>query len=77
VWFLWELQATDLFFYTYRKCLRYETDNSIRKDLKQINESMINWIDSASDRDYLRTLDNAALILWVPYPMELDCYTVP
>ena len=35
-------------------------------DLEKIGINAGNWIDSAPDRDYSRTLVNAALILRVP-----------
>ena len=37
-----------------------------RWDLKEIGINMRNWVDSAQDRDYWRTLVNAALNLRVP-----------
>ena len=35
-------------------------------DLKEIRINMRNWVDSAQNRDYWRTVVNAALNLWVP-----------
>ena len=46
------------------KPMRIWEDN-IRMDLKEIDVNTRNWIDSAQDRDYWRTLVNAALNLWV------------
>ena len=43
---------------------RWEGDITI--DLKEIYVSTRNWIDSARDRDFWRTLMNAALNLRVP-----------
>ena len=40
-------------------------------DLKEVGIPTRNWVDSAQDRDYLRTLVNAALNLRVPWVMEL------
>ena len=42
-----------------------------RMDLKEIGISTKNWVGSAEDRDYWRTLVNAALDLRVAYAMEL------
>ena len=41
-------------------------EDNIRMDLKEMGGSTRNWVDSAQDRDYLRTLENAALNLRVP-----------
>ena len=38
-------------------------EGNIRKDLKEIDVSTRNWIDSAQDTDYCRALVNAALNL--------------
>jgi hypothetical protein len=40
-------------------------------DLKEIFSNTMNWVDSAQDRDYWRTLVNSALNFRVPYAMEL------
>ena len=40
--------------------------NNIRMDLKEIGVNPRNWVDSAQDTDYWRTLVNAALNLRVP-----------
>ena len=45
--------------------------DNIRMDLKEIGINMRNWVDSAQDMHYWRTLVNAALNLGVPYAMEL------
>ena len=34
------------------------------------------WVDSAQDRDYWRSLGNAALNLRVPYAMDIVNYLV-
>ena len=41
-------------------------EDSIRIDLKEIGKNTRNWVDSAQDEDYWRTLVNAALNLRVP-----------
>ena len=46
-------------------------ENNIRIDFKEIGIYTSNWVDSAQDRDYWRTLVNEALNLRVPYAMEL------
>ena len=38
-------------------------EDNIRMDLKEIGINTSNWVDSAQDRDYWRTLVNAALSL--------------
>ena len=40
-------------------------------NLKEIDISTRNWVDSAQDMDYWRALVNAALNLRVPSAMEL------
>ena len=35
-------------------------------DLEEIGINAGNWVDSAQDKDYWRTLVNAAFNLWVP-----------
>ena len=46
-----------------RRC-RWE--DNIRMDLKEIGINMRNWVDSAQDRDYWRTLVNVVLNLRIP-----------
>ena len=41
-------------------------NNNIRMDLEEIGMNAGNWVDSAQDRNYWRTLVNAALNLRVP-----------
>ena len=43
----------------------------IRMDLEEIDTNVVNWADSAQDRNYWRVLVNAALNLRVPYAMKL------
>jgi hypothetical protein len=43
-------------------------------DLKEIGINSRNWIDSAQDKDYWRTLVNAALKLRVSLAMKLVRY---
>ena len=45
---------------------RHRWENNIRVYLKEIGINMRNCVDSAQERDYWRTLLNAALNLWVP-----------
>ena len=40
--------------------------DNIRMNIKEIGINTRNWVDSAQDRDYWRTLMNVALNLWVP-----------
>ena len=40
-------------------------EDNIKIDLKEIGVNVISWTDSAQDRDYWRTLENAALNLQV------------
>ena len=44
---------------------RCRSEDNVRMDLEEIDISTRNWIDSAQDKDYWRTLLNAALNLWV------------
>ena len=46
-------------------------EDNIRTDLEEIGINAGKWIDSAQNRDYWRSLLNAALNLRVPYAMEL------
>ena len=46
--------------------LRRRWEDNIRMYIKKININMMNWVDSAQDTDYWRTLVNAALNLLVP-----------
>ena len=39
---------------------------NIRMDLEEIGINAGNWVDLAQDRDYCRTLENAALNLRIP-----------
>ena len=45
---------------------RRRREDNIIIDLKEIGLNMRNWVDSAQDRDYWRTLVNAALNVRVP-----------
>ena len=40
-------------------------EDHIRMDVKEIGVNMKSWMDSAQDRDYWRTFENAALNLQV------------
>ena len=41
-------------------------EDNVRRDLKEMGINRSNWVNSAQDRDYCRTLPNAALILRIP-----------
>ena len=43
-------------------------EDSIRMDLREIDITMRNWVDSTQDRNYQRVHVNAALNLWVHKP---------
>ena len=45
---------------------RRRWEDNIKMDLKEIGINTKNWVDSAQDRNYWRTLVNATLSLWVP-----------
>ena len=45
---------------------RRRWEDNIRMDLKEIGINMRNWVDSAQDRDYWRTLVNVVLNLRIP-----------
>ena len=45
--------------------LRLRWENNIRKNLKEMGINTRNWVDSAQNRDYWRTLENATLNLRV------------
>ena len=45
---------------------RRRWEDNIRMDLEEIGINAGNWVDSAQDRNYWRTLVNAALNLRVP-----------
>ena len=45
---------------------RHRWEDTIRMDLKELGIDTRNWVDSAQDRNYWRTLVNAALNLRVP-----------
>ena len=49
---------------------RRRWEDNIRMDLEEIGINAGKWVDSAQDRDYWRTLVNAALNLRVPSAME-------
>ena len=44
---------------------RHRWEDNIRMDLEEICINTRNWVDSAQDRDYIKTLVNAALNLRV------------
>ena len=46
--------------------VRYRWEDNIIMDLKKIGINMRNWVDLTQDRDYWRTLVNAALNSWIP-----------
>ena len=50
---------------TGKRLLGRPREDNIRMDLKEICINTRNWVDSAQDRDYWRTLVNAALNLRV------------
>ena len=45
---------------------RRRWEDNVRMDLKEIDINTRNWVDSSQDRDYFRTLVNAALNLRFP-----------
>ena len=45
---------------------RHRWEDNIRMHLEEIGINAGNWVDSAHDKDYWRTLVNAALNLRVP-----------
>ena len=45
---------------------RRRWEDNVRKDLEEIGIDAGNWVDSAQDRNYWRTLVNAELNLRVP-----------
>ena len=45
---------------------RRRWEDNIRMDLEEIGINAGNWVDSAQDRDYWRSLVNVALNLQVP-----------
>ena len=49
-------------------------EDNIRMDLEQIGINAGNWVDSAQDMDYWRTLMNAVLNLHVPKPWKQSLY---
>ena len=51
---------------TFGEAYRRRWKDNIRMDLEEIGINAGNWVDSAQDRDYWRTLVNAALNLRVP-----------
>ena len=44
---------------------RRRWEENIKMDLEEIGSNAGNWIDSVHDRDYWRTIVNAALNFWV------------
>ena len=50
---------------------RRRSEENIRMDIKEIGTNSRNWIDSALDKSYLRSLGNAALSLRVQCATEL------
>ena len=51
---------------------RRRWEDNIRMDLEEKATNAGNWVDSAQDRDYWRTVVNAALNIRVPQTMELE-----
>jgi hypothetical protein len=47
---------------------KHRWEDNIKMYLKEIGINTRNWVDSAQDGDYWRTLVNAALNLWVHRP---------
>ena len=45
---------------------RRKLEDNIRIDLNEVGTNKRNWVDSAQDRHYWRTLVNAALNLRIP-----------
>ena len=45
---------------------RRRWEDNIRMNLKEMSNNAKNWVDSAQDRDYWRSLVNAALNLRIP-----------
>ena len=45
---------------------KWRWEDNIRMDLEEIGINAGNWVNSAQDKDYWRTLVNAALNLRVP-----------
>ena len=45
---------------------RRRLEDNIRMDLEEIGINAGNWVDSAEDINYWKSLVNAALNLWVP-----------
>ena len=45
---------------------RRRWEDNIRMDLEEIGINAGDWVDLAQDRNYCRSLVNAALNLWVP-----------
>ena len=45
---------------------RRKWEDNIRMDLEEIGVDAGNWVDSAQNMNYWRSLVNAALNLWVP-----------
>ena len=50
---------------------RRRWEDNIRMDLTEIDINAGNWVDSAQDRNYWRSLGNAALNLRFPQAMEV------
>ena len=45
---------------------RHRWEDNIRMDLKEMDVSGKNWVDSDKERDYWRAHVNVASIFWVP-----------
>ena len=53
--------------YNYRKeTFRRRWKDDIRMNLKEMGINKTDWVNSAEDRDYWKTLENTALNLRVP-----------